>query len=139
MCAEKFGIKDKSDWHVLSNEETKFYLDSGCKPVRVSCAKGDMVFWDSRTIHCGCEAVKGRKEPNFRGVVYLCYMPRKGATEKRLEAKRKAFNELRTTRHNPQKSLLFSVNPYDRGHPPPEPKIIEKPIVGELGKILAGF
>lgn len=138
-CAETFKITDKKDWYPLSDAETKFYLNKGCNPVRISCAKGDMVFWDSRTIHCGCEAVKGREEPKFRGVIYLCYMPREGATEKRLEAKRKAFQELRTTRHNPQKSLLFPKDPYDRGNPPPTVADVEIPVVGELGKLLAGF
>lgn len=142
-CADKFDIRSKkgskTDWYPLSDEETRFYLDEGCKPVRIQCAKGDMVFWDSRTIHCACEAVKGREEPNFRGVVYLCYMPRKGAKPARLEAKKKAFEELRTTKHNPQKSLLFNVNPYDRGNPPPETRPVEKPIVGNLGRMLAGY
>ncbi len=66
-------------------------------------------------------------------------MPRKGATEVRLKAKRKAFEELRTTKHNPQKSLLFSKDPYDHGTPPPETTPLHKPTVGKLGKILAGY
>jgi hypothetical protein len=138
-CGKHFDITDKSDWYPLNDVETKFYLDKGCEPIRITCKKGDMVFWDSRTIHCGCESIKGRNNPNFRGVVYLCYMPRKGATDGRLKAKCKAFEELRTTKHNPQKSLLFNKNPYDHGTPPPETIPIDKPVIGKLGKKLAGY
>jgi len=138
-CAKHFNITNKTDWYPISDVETKFYLDKGCNPIRITCKKGDMVFWDSRTIHCGCEAMKNRKSLNFRGVIYLCYLPRKGAKETRLKAKRKAFEELRTTKHDPTKSLLFSKDPYDHGHPPPDVASIEKPKVGKLGRILAGY
>lgn len=35
-----------------------------------------MVFWDSRTIHSGQEAMKSREKPNMRCVVYVCMIPR---------------------------------------------------------------
>lgn len=98
-----------------------------------------MVFWDSRTIHCGCEAIKGRKKLNFRGVVYLCYLPRIGASETELKRKRKAFGELRATWHDPQKSSLFQKNPRDYGNPVPNITPIIKPKVGNLGLKLAGY
>ena len=47
-----------------------------------------MVFWDSRTIHCGVEPRKGREQQNFRCVVYLCYTPRSLSTEKELKKKK---------------------------------------------------
>jgi hypothetical protein len=132
-------ITNKDDWYKLSDTELKFYLEKECDPVRIVCGKGDMVFWDSRTIHCGCESIKGRDTPNFRAVVYLCYLPRMGVTEAELKKKKKAFEELRTTKHNPQKSLLFGKKPRDYGNPTPDITPIIKPQVGKLGMKLAGY
>jgi len=39
-----------------------------------------MVFWDSRTIHCGTEAVRKRNEKKLRNVVYICMAPRERTT-----------------------------------------------------------
>jgi hypothetical protein len=98
-----------------------------------------MVFWDSRTIHCGTEPIKKRNESNLRNVVYVCMTPRSKASEANLRKKRKAFNELRMTSHWPHKPKLFPKNPRTYGGPLPNITEIEKPILTELGKRIAGF
>lgn len=134
--AQQYKIVNKDDWYKLTEEEVKFYIvDKGCISIRISCKKGDLVCWDSRTIHCGCESIRGRKEINFRAVIYLCYLTRKGTSETNLKKKKKAFQELRTTKHNPQKSLVFGKNPRSYGNEIPT----ITPIVNELGLKLAGF
>lgn len=138
--AQRYQITDKDDWYKLTESEVKFYVkDKECFPVRITCSKGSMVFWDSRTIHCGCEAIKGRADPKFRAVIYLCYLPRKGTSEANLRKKKKAFEESRTTKHNPQKSLLFGKFPRSYGEPIPEVTVINKPILTDLGLKLAGY
>ena len=89
--AKRFKKTDKSDWYKLENiTELDFYLQKGCIPKRVKYSAGDMVFGDSRTMHCGVEAVKGRSNQHMRAVVYVCYMPRgtssvsKGRSKKHL-------------------------------------------------------
>merc|ERR1711871_26957 len=52
---------NKSDWYKHSRVEQKFYEDKGCEEKRIRCKAGDMVFWDSGTIHCGTEAVRMRE------------------------------------------------------------------------------
>lgn len=137
--AKHFNITSKDDWYKLKDQESNFYKDKGCQPVRIVCDKGDLVLWDSRTIHCGCESIKGRTEENFRSVVYLCYLPRLGTSAANLKKKQKAFNELRTTKHHPQKSLLFAKTPRTYGNELPEITEINPPVLTALGKRLAGF
>ena len=139
--AKHFNIKDKDDWYKLKNDdELKFYTDKGCQEVRMICNKGDLVLWDSRQIHSGGEAIKGRQQENTRAVIYLCYLPRKGTSEANLKKKRKAFDEMRTTKHNPKKSLLFNKAPRCYGGEKVRVTTqIDPPVLTELGKRLSGF
>ena len=137
--ATHFNITDKSDWYKLKTEEEQFYKDKGCVPKKIQCPKGSLVFWDSRTIHCGSEALKGRSESNLRAVIYLCYTPRAWITKGNLAKKTKAFDELRTTNHYPHKPKLFSKEPRTYGGPVPSITPIETPTLTPLGRRLAGF
>ena len=138
-AAEKFNITEKGDWYKLSDEEMMFYEDSGCELHYIKCPAGSIVYWDSRTIHCGQEAMKTRAEPNTRNIVYVCYTPRKLATKATLTKKQKAFNEMRTTNHWPHKPKLFPVNPRTYGQEIAEIAEIQPPVVSEIGRRMAGF
>ena len=137
--AQKYNITDKSDWYKLSKDEENFYSQKGCLYKKIKCQKGSLVFWDSRTIHCACDVMKERLQPNFRAIVYLCYMPRRLCDKKNLEKKKKAFLEMRTTNHYPCKIKLFSKNPQTYGKELPETTIINKPLLTDIGYKLAGF
>ena len=134
-----FNIKSKKNWHKLTDNEKQFYYDRGCLYKKIKCPKGSLVVWDSRTIHCGVEANKHRKNANFRAIIYICYMPRKMSTEKQLEKKREAFNNMRLTSHWPCKIKLFPKNPRDYGNGLPTINLIEKPKLQDIGYKLAGF
>ena len=134
-----YNITDKSDWYKLSKEQEIFYSNKGCSIKNIKCPKGSLVFWDSRTIHCGIEADKRRTIPNFRAVIYLCYMPRHLCNETNLKKKQKAFNEIRTTNHYPCKIKLFPKVPRTYGGIIPEITPIESPVLNKLGKKLSGF
>ena len=80
---KKIEIKKGEDWYQfppLSTEEGEFFEEimknEGCDLISLELSEGDLVLWDSRTIHSGREPLRGRKEINFRSVVYLCYSPR---------------------------------------------------------------
>lgn len=137
--ADKFKVTNRKDWYKLNNEEELFYIQKGCKRVNIMCPKGSLVFWDSRTIHCGTEARKGRKNKKFRSIVYLCYQPREKITPALLRKKVKAFNDLRTTSHWPAKPTLFGKNPRTYGADLPVVTLNSRPNLTELGKKLAGF
>jgi len=137
--AIKYDIKNKDDWYKLTKEEENFYLEKGCEYKKIKCPKGSLVLWDSRTIHCGAEPLKERLLPNFRAIIYLCYMPRKLCDAKNLKKKQKAFNEQRTTSHWPSKIKLFPKNPRTYGKKLLEIEKIDPPNLNSIGKKLAGF
>ena len=135
-----FGINEKDDWYKLNEDELKFYVEEKtCLPKRIKCPKGSLVLWDSRTIHCGSEALKTRAIPNFRNVAYVCYESRSRCSEKNLIKKQRAFNEMRMTSHWPCKVKLFPKNPRTYGGQIYEVKQLPTPVLTELGKKLAGF
>lgn len=138
-AANKFKLEEKSDWYKLNKEQEEYYQSKGCEYKKISCPKGSIVFWDSRTIHCGVEPFKQREQPNLRAVIYLCYMPRYLISNANLKKKKEAFNNLRTTNHWPAKPKLFGVNPRTYGNEMEEINPIKKPKVNELGLKLAGF
>ena len=135
----KYEITNKSDWYKLTDEEEEFFIEKGCSEQKIKCPAGSLVLWDSRTIHCGTEAMRGREQPNFRLVVYTCYQPRTFASEKQLIKKKKAFNELRMTSHWPTKVKLFGKKPQTYGKSIPEITPILSPQLTKLGEKLAGF
>ncbi len=138
---ERFNIEDKDDWYKLENtDQHDFYVnEKGCKQYHIRCPAGSLVFWDSRTIHSGTEAVKDRREPNFRAVVYLCYTPRRFAKQLDLKKKIKAFEELRTTSHWPHKPKLFAKIPRTYGAPPPNVSQIPAPVVSNIARRFIGY
>jgi len=137
---QKFGITDRSDWFRLEESEQKaFYDEKGCIDKKIHCPAGSMVFWDSRTIHCGTEPMKTRKNKNLRNVAYICMTPRNRASESMLNKKRKAFKDLRMTSHWPHKPKLFPKNPRTYGNPLPNITEVKEPKLTDLGYRLAGF
>lgn len=134
---------DKEDWYKLTTEEYQWYVDQGCVERRISCPKGSLVLWNSKTIHCGVEPLRTRKNPNIRAVCYLCYQPKNLLSSKELEKcikkKQKAFYEKRTTSHWPLRTKLFPKNPRTYGGELPDVKEIPLPVLSDLGKNLAGL
>jgi hypothetical protein len=137
-CGELFQLKEKGNWYKLNKEQEAFYIAKGCTYKNIKCPKGALVFWDSRTIHCGVEAVKTRAQPNFRAIVYLCYMPRALCSAVNLKKKQKALEELRSTSHWPSKPKLFGKSPRTYGGELPVVTAVAKPVLSELGLRLAG-
>lgn len=136
---EKFNIVNKDDWYKLNEEEQQFFEQKGCTYKKIICPKGSLVLWDSRLIHCGVEPMKEREKENIRAVIYLCYAPRRLATNPILQKKQKAFNEMRTTNHWPCNPKLFAKNPRTYGNELKDITSIKPPNVNKLGKKMAGF
>jgi hypothetical protein len=110
--ARTFPDQDLTDdWHQLKDPaEIAFY--NGCEQKSIKCPAGSMVFWDSRTIHSGQEAMKTREQPNMRCVVYVCMLPRGNCN---MNKKIKAFEERRTTNHHPCRIKMFPKLPRTYG------------------------
>lgn len=140
-AAKKFGIVDKGNWNLLSDEQFDFYVkEKKCRQVCIRCPKGSIVFWDSRTIHSGREAEKTREKPNLRCIAYLCYTPRSFATEKALEKKKKYFEEKRMTSHWPHAIKVFAKSPrLFAQQKMPNVAELPMPVLRNVGKWLAGY
>lgn len=137
---EHFNVQDKTNWYKLSDKELLFYKEKGCVEKRIKCPAGSMVFWDSRTIHCGTECTKNRKNKKIRNVVYVCMTPKKLASEANLRKKRKAFEEKRTTSHWPHIPKLFPLKPrLYPGMEMPNVTDIKSPVLTALGEKIAGI
>eukprot|EP01038_Epipyxis_sp_PR26KG_P011783 gene11783-15766_t len=142
--AQTFNVSSKADWYKLgsldNNVEVEFYKSKGCEEKHIKCPAGSLVLWDSRTIHCGREPMKGRSQPNIRCVVYLCYTPRAlVVSQKDLEKKRKAFEEMRMTSHWPHRVKLFPKTPRTYGNTLPNVVLPPPPTITSIGRRLAGF
>jgi len=138
--AQRFGVTEKGDWYQLKEAEQVAFYRTRCGEVkRIVCPRGSMVFWDSRTIHCGSEPMRGRPNPKLRAVVYACYQPRACASQRAIEKKRKAFEERRTTSHWPARPKLFGKRPRTYGAALPEVTPPPDPVLTALGTRLAGF
>src|SRR5438445_10344601 len=134
-----FKKTDKKDWCKLEPNEVDYYLKHGCVLKSIKCKKGDLVLWNSKTIHCGKEPVKERNIENMRCVAYLCYTQRHLATSAALKKKVKAFEDLRTTNHWPHKPKLFAVQPRTYGVPLQKMGDIPAPQLTDLGRRLCGY
>ena len=140
-----FGLTIKKNWHILDTQQLQFLKEQKLETVRILAGQGDMILWDSRTVHCGGRVVKGREICTTRVVSYVCMVPRSRASEKTL-AKRIACievpegQELRTTTHVPDKPIMFGKRPRTYGKSMPDvATITTRPILTKLGRRLAGY
>ena len=63
---ELFEVEDNTNWYKLCDSvEKEFYMMNGCEYKKIMCPKGSIVFWDSRTIHCGVEPNRSRDKDKF--------------------------------------------------------------------------
>lgn len=138
--SNQFKQTNPDDWFVLSKEQIDWYINTKkCVKTNIKCPAGSLVLWDSRTIHCGKEPDSNRLVPNHRCVVYVCYTPRKLASDSFLNKKINAWKDLRTTSHWPHKPKLFPVYPNTWGKPLPQINQIQKPIINDLAYKLIGY
>lgn len=135
---QHFGIECKNDWFKLKPEELNWFLQKGEEPKKILAPKGSVVLWDSRLIHCN---TKPNKEGNrFRYVVYTCMMPRKLCSEKMIQKRINAFENLRMTNHWANDLRLVEKNPQTYGVEMPEVNLqTNLPVLTEVGRKLVGY
>jgi hypothetical protein len=133
-------VEVDTNWYRLSPDELAFYTGKGCVQRAITCPKGSLVLWDSRTIHAGLEPHKSRRQSNLRCVAYLCYMPREKTLKENVVEKRiKAFEDGRTTSHWPDRVTLFGKKPNTYGVTLPTITLPKPPVLTKLGRRLVGY
>jgi len=129
----KLDDDDDDDEESPWNKEIK---EAGLAPVKLCFKAGDMVVWDSRTIHCNAPATAlrplpqdGSVLPPRRLVAYVCMTPASRLTKEAKELRRKAYFEGFSTTHWPEEvrysgGLTSSVAKYWK--PPALPPSLRK-------------
>ncbi|KAJ5546466.1 hypothetical protein N7494_004051 [Penicillium frequentans] len=124
----------KKDFRFFSEEEMKWYESRGIKPIKVLAEPGDLILWDSRTVHWGGEPTS--QSQNIRTVIYASYSPASLATEETLKRKKEALETFRATTHWPHDNVVLrdktihlpdgTVDPRNRSKPLEEPEYTDQ-------------
>lgn len=121
---------EKRDGWQMLNEQEASDLGEVCPLVKPVLEAGDMLLWDSRTVHSPSD---GTDFSMGRCVVYLCYSPLWEALrdEKFWAKKKAAFEDCRATTHKPVPQKLFAKMPRAYGG--------VKPVFGSFDKQKLGI
>jgi hypothetical protein len=142
----RFPAAAAQRFHLLASQaEADLYVrEKRCAHVCVAAAPGDLVLWDSRTVHCGRAAARGAALLR-RAVVYVAMQPRALATPRDLELKRRAHAQRRATTHNAAAGVeLFPMFPRVRSARDARLKEASRPVarpprLSTLGRALFGL
>lgn len=109
----------------FSEEEMDWFRARGLNPVKVLAEPGDLILWDSRTVHWGGEPTN--KSDTIRTVIYAAYAPAKMATKEALEEKKRVFDAHGATTHWPHDNIRLrgllarrpdgTIDPRNRSEP----------------------
>lgn len=81
----------------FEQEDADWYRQQGCREVKVCANAGDLILWDSRTIHWNTNPTGAQT----RFVTYVCYCPRNLMSEEELARKQGVFESRKGTTHWP--------------------------------------
>jgi Phytanoyl-CoA dioxygenase (PhyH) len=92
------------DVHVFNKKELDWFAARSVHPHKICAEIGDLILWDSRTIHYGSEPTE--KSDQVRTVLYATYVPASLASPEQLELKKKAFENYSSTTHWPHQYIV---------------------------------
>lgn len=102
--------KDKH-WMLLDAGQLDFLRTHGMQPARVPMRAGDVVLWDSRTVHSSAKPCASARADMLRLQVFVCMQPappRGSALRAREQAKRRRYAQAgRTSKHSPLPIRVF--------------------------------
>ncbi|WWC88322.1 uncharacterized protein L201_003230 [Kwoniella dendrophila CBS 6074] len=123
------------DSYSYPEETLQWFYDKGCKWKKLEAGPGDLILWDSRTIHYG-DAARGDRP---RVATYVCYKPAKGISPEKLQERKTAMEEYAGTSHDPINFRLTGTSVYgplsdDETQIPKQPAVLS-----DRAKQLAGI
>ncbi|VUC26861.1 unnamed protein product [Clonostachys rosea] len=121
----------------LTQEMSEWLEEQGCKWVKVCAEPGDLLLWDSRTVHYGSVP----SSTNDRFAAYVCYKPASFVSEEAKQERLKAFANKQGTAHDPSIVRLTARLPPD-DHPSYEKATkmpLQEPKLSKRGRQLAGL
>ncbi|OCF75502.1 hypothetical protein I204_04358 [Kwoniella mangroviensis CBS 8886] len=125
---------DWRDSYSYPEETLEWFYSKGCKWVKIEAGPGDLILWDSRTVHYGAHAEGDRP----RVATYVCYKPAEGISPERMELRKTALEDYSGTSHDPINFRLTGTNV--AGPLSPDEKQLPKQpaVLSERAKKLAG-
>ncbi|KAL1636194.1 hypothetical protein SLS58_009888 [Diplodia intermedia] len=125
---------EKRDLFMFSPEQLAWFEERGCAPHKVEADPGDLLVWDSRTVHWGAEPTE--RSDRVRTVVYASYAPARWASEQQLAEKAKIFGKWAGTTHWPHDNIVYrdaraflpdgTEDPRNRAEPRERPVLSER-------------
>jgi hypothetical protein len=100
---------DKSTWdpldrYLFDQKQLAWFASKGIHPKKVCAEVGDLILWDSRTIHYGSEP--SPLSNTIRTAIYAAYTPAKLASEETLATKTEVFKAYGGTTHLPHDNIV---------------------------------
>lgn len=124
---------ERRDLFMMSEAHMAWFAARGCSPRKVCAAPGDLLVWDSRTVHWGAEP--GPASTQIRTVVYAAYTPAAWAEEGQLREKARCFGKWGGTTHWPHDNIKLrevkarlengEVDPRERKEPRETPVLTD--------------
>ena len=119
---------------MFSSSELSWFAARGIKPLKVCAEVGDLILWDSRTVHYGSEPSENSN--TIRTAIYACYTPAKLASKETMEIKEKVFRAWSGATHWPHDNIRIREvktflddgprDPRDRDEPREKPEMTDK-------------
>mmetsp|Transcript_34546 Transcript_34546/g.99133 ORF Transcript_34546/g.99133 Transcript_34546/m.99133 type:complete len:892 (+) Transcript_34546:131-2806(+) len=106
----------KDGWNFIALRANDPVLTEGGGGPRLVCAKaGDLLLWDSRTVHCNTLPLKEddsvlKGEDLVRAVCYVCMTPAAWCSQQVVSKRRDAFGLGVTTSHWPHEHFISTTN-----------------------------
>lgn len=118
------------DFFAFKMEHLKWFEENGCRLVKVCVDPGDLIIWDSRTLHY----VRLPESDTIRSVIYATYTPAALATPEDLKLKVDLFHRFEGSTHWPHCNIYGhgkamkdeNVDPLERDEPREKPEITDQ-------------
>jgi hypothetical protein len=117
---------EKTDLYLFTDEQLSWFTNQGIKAQKICAQPGDLLIWDSRTIHWGAEPTE--KSKTIRTVIYTSYAPASLATAETMEMKVKVFKAWEGTSHWPHNNIVLRKTQSLLDDGTPDPKSREEPL-----------
>ncbi|RDW66006.1 phytanoyl-CoA dioxygenase [Coleophoma cylindrospora] len=101
---------DKASWdpldrYMFDESQLSWFRERGITPHKVCAEVGDLILWDSRTIHYGSEPSPASNQ--IRTAIYAAYTPAKLASSEALATKAAIFQSYGGTTHWPHDNIVI--------------------------------
>lgn len=113
---KSFPLWKEDNWLIMTDEMKAFLKKRGLERIRVPLKQGDVVLWDSRTVHYSSDFTRACNRLEYRLQVFVSFAPRlRGeAYEAEIKKRQQGWKEGRTSHCQAQQLKFFSMAPRTR-------------------------